>query len=376
MAELRCAHCGFALLIFVSVISSLALLPYTGLPIGSWITTRVAVGSGKLHSIYDALGSSLHLSVSDITDETFSGLTLFGSTDVSAAYERIEWRQGSISADGLSVAYYKTEHLKQFNRRAGPKSQKKPKLVFLHGLVGSASSLIPSLIDLANVYQIFMPDARGHGDTQPIPRHSFLLKNLVTDAAAAIRHFSPEGPVYLVGHSMGATTAAHIAQRYPELVLAVVLEDPPWLRIRGAPVMPVDHYWSPFEFAKSLQNMSDREFELMNRRDFGSANLLPPATSGLQAWRKFDAAEIEPTFIETDNAINEAVEGIRVPIMVQTGGNESVCVHSVLKATMATWTHGREINFPGAPHSIHLEPYKQAWVHSIREYFREQRPSQ
>ena len=376
MVELRRAPCGSTLLIFISVVSCLVILPISGSPTGSWSAARLGVGNDNLHSLYDALGSRLHPFLSDSIAKTFQGLNLFGSINVRVAGERIEWKQRSISTDGLTLAFYRTEYVRQVHRRAGPNSQEKPKLVFLHGLVGSASSLIPYLIDLANEYQIFMPDARGHGDTQPIPHHSFLLKNLVADAAAAIIHFSPEGPVYLVGHSMGASTAAHIARRFPELVSAVVLEDPPWLRMQGSPVLPVDHYWTPFEFARSLKNMSDRDFERMNSRSIKYANLLPPATSGLEAWRKFDADEIEPTFITADDAINEAVEGIRVPVLVQTGGNESVCVQKVLKATMTTWTHGREKNFVGAPHSIHLEPYKQAWIRSIRYFLLEHRRSQ
>jgi lipase len=69
-------------------------------------------------------------------------------------------------------------------------------------------------------------DARGHGGT-PLPDEPFTIAALAADAAEALRALDL-GPALVVGHSMGGATAEELALTAPELVAALVLEDPAW----------------------------------------------------------------------------------------------------------------------------------------------------
>ena len=67
-------------------------------------------------------------------------------------------------------------------------------------------------------------DARGHG-ASGLPDEPIRYDGHRDDAALVLSELP--GAVVVVGHSMGAMSAAYLAATRPELVRAVVLEDPP-----------------------------------------------------------------------------------------------------------------------------------------------------
>ncbi|GGF32320.1 alpha/beta fold hydrolase [Williamsia phyllosphaerae] len=67
-----------------------------------------------------------------------------------------------------------------------------------------------------NVRLVFM-DHRGHGRSGAAPAHTATITQLGADIDAVIRSVVPEGPVVLVGHSMGAMAIMGLATRAPEL---------------------------------------------------------------------------------------------------------------------------------------------------------------
>src|SRR5262252_8488361 len=123
-----------------------------------------------------------------------------------------EWDEGQVYANGISIHYY----------RAG--AGKKPSILLLHGITDSGQCWPRVAVDLESSYDTIMTDARGHGRSGSSTDFSIAL--LADDAAAVIRALGLEKP-YVWGHSMGAITAATLAANYPDLVRAIVLEDPP-----------------------------------------------------------------------------------------------------------------------------------------------------
>jgi pimeloyl-ACP methyl ester carboxylesterase len=99
-----------------------------------------------------------------------------------------------------------------------------PPLLLLHGITSSTRTwawLVPSLVDR---YRVLRLDFRGHGRSGRFPG-GYDFAGYVSDAAAVCTQVAGE-PAIVVGHSLGGGTAAALAQRHPELVRAVVLEDP------------------------------------------------------------------------------------------------------------------------------------------------------
>lgn len=113
-----------------------------------------------------------------------------------------------------------------------------PTLILLHGLGDSGACWPDAVRRWMPRYRILAVDARGHGSS---PRWSAdqlkagvgeTLRDDVITLLEALGHPVAKKPV-LIGHSMGGGTAVAVAATRPDLVLAVVLEDPA-IHHRGA----------------------------------------------------------------------------------------------------------------------------------------------
>jgi len=103
-------------------------------------------------------------------------------------------------------------------------------LLLLHGVTRLAADWRPVLPLLAASRRVIAVDQRGHGDS---PRgSSYLVADYCADAVAFVRD-RIDGPVVVVGHSLGAMVAAAVAAELPGLVRAAVLEDPPFHGMGG-----------------------------------------------------------------------------------------------------------------------------------------------
>ena len=101
----------------------------------------------------------------------------------------------------------------------------KPTLVLLHGFSDNGPCWAPVAQELETAYNILMPEARAHGNSARVERGQYI--DQVEDLATTLRASGIERAI-VGGHSMGAGMAASLAVRYPEMVSALLLEDPPW----------------------------------------------------------------------------------------------------------------------------------------------------
>ena len=74
---------------------------------------------------------------------------------------------------------------------------------------------LPELADPA--VRLVLYDQRSHGRSERAPRESCTIEQLGHDLDAVIRALAPEGPLVLVGHSMGGMTIMALAEQNPEL---------------------------------------------------------------------------------------------------------------------------------------------------------------
>lgn len=99
-----------------------------------------------------------------------------------------------------------------------------PPVLFLHGITMSTATWDFLVDDVAADHRVVRLDFRGHGRSDRAPG-TYGFGGYASDALAAIETVIG-GPCVVVGHSLGGVTGAAVAQQRPDLVRAILLEDP------------------------------------------------------------------------------------------------------------------------------------------------------
>ena len=121
-------------------------------------------------------------------------------------------------------------------------------VIFLHGLLRNRDCFAPLFPALAARQAIYLVDHAGHGASPRLD--SYRVVDHLPGLSEFLRRELDGEPAVLYGHSMGAMLAAALGAEYPELVCAVVLEDPPFHtmgeRIAGTPLLGFFQALQPF----------------------------------------------------------------------------------------------------------------------------------
>lgn len=117
----------------------------------------------------------------------------------------------------------------EINRPAA--TRRAPTVLFIHGIGNSGAALKEVTEKLPASYRLVTIDLLGFGKS---PRPAWAVYDAKTQARSAIATFLKlriKSPVIIVGHSLGALVAVEIAKRYPWLVRALILCNPPFYAI-------------------------------------------------------------------------------------------------------------------------------------------------
>jgi pimeloyl-ACP methyl ester carboxylesterase len=257
---------------------------------------------------------------------------------------------GHIVSNQVKIHYYRT-------------GDEKPALVMLHGLTDNALCWGRVALYFEVDHDVVLPDARGHG-LSDAPASGYGYAQHAADVAALIEQLGLFKPV-LLGHSMGAVTAATTAAAYPNLVGAVILEDPPFNagtdgHAGGDPQAAADAWREQI-----VANKSRRVDELMALAQ--SQNPLWDEAD-LDQWAKAKQ-EVSPNVVQviTDptEPWREVLARIVCPVLLITGDPQLGAVISpeLAQQIAARYKNVSVIQIPGAGHSIHreqLRPYLSA----------------
>jgi Predicted hydrolases or acyltransferases (alpha/beta hydrolase superfamily) len=136
------------------------------------------------------------------------------------------WTEGECLTGGHKLAYVRT---------GGNLSA----VVLLHGFTEDCSTWFELAGSLEYDYDLIMPDMLGHGKSDRLSTGSPPI--LVQDLADLLAGLGLQ-KFALLGHSLGALTAAQLAAQYPERTACLILEDIPWFEPTALPAIPQDAY--------------------------------------------------------------------------------------------------------------------------------------
>lgn len=91
----------------------------------------------------------------------------------------------------------------------------KPPLVLVHGKGDHARSWDPLVQAFAERFSVYVPDLRGHGDSEWAAGGGYLIADYVADLARLVQAMD-RGPVNLIGHSLGGRIVPFYAAAFPE----------------------------------------------------------------------------------------------------------------------------------------------------------------
>lgn len=243
-------------------------------------------------------------------------------------------------------------------------------LLLVHGATGRWQTFLPVIPSLLARYHVFALNLRGHGGSTPAPAGAYRLDDMTGDVVAFLRQQIGR-PALLLGHSLGGVVVLATAAAVPDLVTAVVSEDPPLGQL-----VPGDPGRPPPIFASF--------HTIMTGDDDDDAKL-----AALQALtERDDAARVRNRLAQLQQCDMEFLrlvlaENIFLPHSLATllphvvcrvlllqanpemGGALSEATAAEVKAYLADCTH---LYLPDATHSIHRMP-TQRYVQIVTDFF-------
>ncbi len=257
----------------------------------------------------------------------------------------VDWERGTIAVQSVTLHYART-------------GGHNPPIVLAHGITDSGAQWEDLAEALSETWDVVTYDARGHGSSDK-PAGDYSAADHAADLLALIDALGLRQPV-LLGHSMGGATVAHAAAAAPDIVRAVILEDPAFTA-PGRPVLALPgDTWAADWRARLDVYKSNTPADL---RVAGRAEhpLWPEAQ--IEHWATAKQ-QLDPVVLDwlyaPQTAWRELLAHISCPTLVVIGEPALGGIVSLDVATemVAVLPHGQVAQIQGAGHSIRREQFE------------------
>lgn len=244
----------------------------------------------------------------------------------------------------------------------------RPALVMMHGVTGNRHTWNPVLPYFENNYHFYTVDHRGHGESSHHPG-AYDIGSMVEDVGRFIEQVVKR-PVLVIGHSMGGRIALKLAAKRTDLVLAVVLEDPP---LAYGPSVEANKEF--FEFLLDLKNKDLPEEEYCRKlADYNDSDDLDAFRYKARTLVQMDANVIELLLekrLWPGEGWKKEMERVPCPaLLLQAdtgrGGVMDEDLDRIPELKTGAWEWKR---YPGIGHSIHAE-IPEDFSRDVIDFFR------
>ena len=269
----------------------------------------------------------------------------------------MEFEQGNVKLDGVNIHYYRS-------------GGKKPPFVMFHGATDDGRCWGRTAAELAEKYDVILPDAQGHGLSDRLDA-SFSYASHTKQAASLIKALNLKKPI-VMGHSMGAGTTSSMAEEYPDLPKAIILEDPGWGR--PSPIGNSEEARKQHEEIKAYQtrvaklSLEDIKKECRQTNPTWTEDEVTTWAESRKLWDQtlFDRMVLNPRSYE------EIVSGIKCPTLLIIAEKGIVSKETAENAAKVWKSKApfKWVYVPGAGHSIRRENYP-AFKKALDEFLEE-----
>lgn len=262
-----------------------------------------------------------------------------------------------------------TDDIELFYTRTG--NGAKPAVILAHGITDNGLCWHQFAADLEEEYDLIMYDAYGHGKSSRIdPDKRFDLAENLYDLILALDLGQPG----VIGHSMGAATAAAFAADHPKMLSALVLEDPPWSdqEVTEEQIAARMQEWKK----KNLKAKDKTVKELIKLKKKESPNW---EEAILEDWAQAKLL-VDPTIFDQDpldrRDWRELARAIEVPTLIVTGDNElgAIVTPELGVEAVKILEKGEFGHISRAGHCVRYEQY-QPYLTMIRLFLKRNLPA-
>jgi pimeloyl-ACP methyl ester carboxylesterase len=286
----------------------------------------------------------------------------------AAAFEPLEGtREETVTcSDGLRLAVYET----------GPITAPLA-IVFVHGYTVRADCWAIQVRELADTgVRMVLYDHRGHGASEVGPAKGDTIEQLGRDLSEVLRQRVPEGPVLLVGHSMGGMTIMALAEQLPDLfgprIVGVALIDtssagmgqvslglPAALATPMSKLLPHAARAAPLNRRAERLRAADSDLARLTNALIafapGAGAAALAAMARMQARTKLETmASFLPTFVTHDRTAALAALS-EIPVVIMVGELDILTPPSHSRVMADALPTARLITVPGSGHMLMLE---------------------
>lgn len=259
--------------------------------------------------------------------------------------------------------------------QAGPVDA--PQLVLLHGITSSAAANWPSIAHWSQRgWRVIALDARGHG-LSPRWQPQQLLRagqQLVDDVVEVLEYLPTPAPTQnaaptagaseptpaaglkpiLIGHSMGAATAAVVAAQRPDLVSALVLEDPARYGTRSHSELLRRGQARANHVNRTLADLAASLVALLENAGTPGQPSAQEALPSLWASQQLDQSLLGTGVVAPEVEFTQLMESISLPTLLLTGDRrgEARVGAQLLAQLMEQNPHICGQVMPGAGHQV------------------------
>jgi len=256
-----------------------------------------------------------------------------------------------------------------------------PVIVLLHQSLARSEDWENIFPRLATRYRTIAYDARGHGRSGRAPEYT--LRAFADDALRVLREIA-KAPAVLIGHSLGAVTALVTAADAPELVRAIVLEDPPipfpkaWDQARYGALREALGSGDPVALAKAVAKQPLPSPGPRGERTYGELRGFYAAERVVTYFRDVDPAFIDARTAGDDptaSALTDALANVRSPALVLAGEPRlGGAVDDAAEWKLKKLPDVTVKRFPGSGHLLHgFRP--EQFIENIEPFLRKLRES-
>ncbi|GAC1325935.1 MAG: alpha/beta hydrolase [Mycobacteriales bacterium] len=282
--------------------------------------------------------------------------------DTAAARSRVV-----VADDGVPL------HVEEVGRADAPVT-----MVFCHGFTNDMTVWHYQRHDLVDVARLVFWDQRSHGRSGRSSDDNSTIDQLGRDLQRVLDEMVPDGPLVLVGHSMGGMTVLALADQRPELfgsrVVGVALLSTStgkfasitfglpavvgWVTKRVLPFAAHGVRRSPALVERGRRAGTDLEFLLTRRYSFGSKDVSPALVELVEKTTAATPVEViaafYPTFVDHDKL--SALDVLRgVPTIILVGDKDMVTPPDHSRAIAEALPDAELVELPDAGHMVMLE---------------------